>query len=114
MPRLQGQDAIDMARTLGCDLRQIDLTDRKVILVASIEEAEARLRRDPDDVFLDVTTCDHCGKTMPDDPGAYYHRAACEAKAVAAERDTARAAGASREEIARVEKRLEMARYVGD
>jgi len=55
-------------------------------------------------------TCEYCGETMPNDPGSFYHNSACEVNYVLylLERE------ADPEKRKKLERRLEMARYVGD
>lgn len=54
--------------------------------------------------------CPHCGIPLEDNPGAFYHKAACEARALRAQlRATTDAA-----EQARLRAEIERAKYVGD
>ena len=57
-----------------------------------------------------TTTCKHCGAVMTDDPGAYYHQAACEADAIRKEMKTT----TDPQTLRILAKRLEYAEYVGD
>lgn len=66
------------------------------------------------DLFPATVTCEWCSKSMPNDPGAWYHEKACEADAVERELDAARERGDDVMHIRRLERRLEQVRYVGD
>lgn len=64
-----------------------------------------------------TTICRWCNRVMPDDPGAYYHKAACEervlqlAKELFGEWSRRDRSGTFTEWL---DKRIESARYVGD
>ena len=58
--------------------------------------------------------CEFCGKTMPNDPGFYYHHKACEATHVRQLIKEAEERGAPADEMRRLRSRLELANYVGD
>jgi hypothetical protein len=61
--------------------------------------------------------CPFCEHTQPEyDPGAYYHRADCEARYLRAEIDRALASGADPEshEVRKLKRALGYAQYVGD
>jgi len=58
----------------------------------------------------DTVTCEYCGRVGSDDPGAYYHRKACEAQWCLKQLSTC----TDPDEIRRLKAQLEAARYVGD
>ncbi len=60
---------------------------------------------------MKTVTCEYCDKSMPDDPGSYYHRSACEANYVLGLLKNPNLDASERKKL---NYRLEMARYVGD
>lgn len=64
-----------------------------------------------------TTICPWCKAEMPDNPGAYYHESACHRRDVLRRIEEAEREGAGADtyqKLARLERELEAASYVGD
>lgn len=58
--------------------------------------------------------CPHCNREMPNNPGAYYHKKACEAGIIREQIREERSGNNDPEVIRKLRQHLEMADYVGD